>query len=118
MMLVTFAPKNTYAAASLQGNDFQSQSFSKTVDYYDYVRQYAAANNINYTAIQSQHTYTYTTYINVAGFQLFYAVLLNATHNNMNVTIPIQTSFEHFKTPQRNDAITPSTFLSIISLTD
>src|SRR6266567_4080033 len=115
MMLVTFVPKNTYAAASLQGNDFQSQSFSKTVDYYDYVRQYAAANNINYTAIQSQHAYIYTTYINVGGFQLFYAGLLNATHNNMNVTIPIQTVFEHFKTPQGKDAITASSFLSLVA---
>jgi len=115
MMLVTFVPKNTYAAASLQGNDFQSQSFSKTVDYYDYVRQYAAANNINDTAIQNQHAYIYTTYINVGGFQLFYAGLLNATHNNMNVTIPIQTVFEHFKTPQGKDAITASSFLSLVA---
>src|SRR6266571_2519119 len=118
MMLVTFVPKNTYAATSLQGNDFQAQSFSKTVDYYDYVRQYAAANNINYTAIQSQHAYIYTTYINVGGFQLFYAGLLNATHNNMNVTIPIHTVFEHFKTPQGKDAITASSFLSLVAFTE
>src|SRR5438094_4683501 len=85
MMLVTFVPKNTYAATSLQGNDFQAQSFSKTVDYYDYVRQYAAANNINDTAIQHQHAYIYTTYINVRRFQLFYAALLNAAHNNKNI---------------------------------
>src|SRR5216117_2918422 len=118
MMLVTFVPKNTYAATSLQGNDFQAQSFSKTVDYYDYVRKYAAANNINYTAIQGQHAYIYTTYINVGGFQLFYAGLLNATHNNMNVTIPIQTVFEHFKTPQGKDAITASSFLSLVAFTE
>src|SRR5207247_6227407 len=115
MLLITFVPKNTYAAASLQGNDFQSQSFSKTVDYYDYVRRYAAANNINDTAIQNQHAYIYTTYINVGGFQLFYAGLLNATHNNMNLTIPIQTVFEHFKTPQGKDAITASSFLSLVA---
>jgi len=118
MMLVTFVPKNTYAATSLQGTDFQAQSFSKTVDYYDYVRAYATANNINDTAIQNQHAYIYTTYINVGGFQLFYAGLLNATHNNMNVTIPIQTVFEHFKTPQGKDAITASSFLSLVAFSE
>src|SRR5207244_2850342 len=115
LMLATFVPKNTYATTSLQGTDFQAKSFSKTVDYYDYVRQYAAANNINYTLNQNQHAYIYTTYINVGSFQLFYARLLNATHNNMNVTIPIQTVFEHFKTPQGKDAITASSFLSLVA---
>src|SRR2546428_11345703 len=99
LMLTTFVPKKTYAAVGLQGTDFQAQSFSKVVDYYDYVRQYAAANNVSDALIQSQHAYIYTNYINMGGFQLFYAGLLNATHNNMNVTIPIQTVFEHFKTP-------------------
>src|SRR6266699_3471901 len=115
LMIATFVPKNTYAATSLQGTDFQAQSFSKTVDYYDYVRQYATANGANLTLIQNQHAYIYTTYINVGGFQLFYAGLLNATHNNMNVTIPTQTVFEHFKTPQGKDAITASSFLSLVA---
>src|SRR5438132_371962 len=78
LMLATFVPKNTYATTSLQGTDFQAQSFSKTVDYYDYVRRYATANGANLTLIQNQHAYIYTTYINVGGFQLFYAGLLNA----------------------------------------
>src|SRR6266566_5054283 len=97
LMIATFVPKNTYAATSLQGTDFQAQSFSKTVDYYDYVRQYATANGANLTLIQNQHAYIYTTYINV------------------NVTIPIQTVFEHFKTPQGKDAITASSFLSLVA---
>ncbi len=115
MMLFVFVPKNTYASTTLQGTDFTAQSFSKTVDYYDYVRQYAAANGYNITSIQNQHAYIYTTYINVGGFQLFYAGLLNATHNNMNITIPIQTVFEHFKTPGGKDAITASSFLSLVA---
>src|SRR5437870_159713 len=118
LMLATFVPKNTYATTSLRENDFQAQSFSKTVDYYDYVRQYATANGANLTLIQNQHAYIYTTYINVGGFQLFYAGLLNATHNNMNITIPIQTVFEHFKTPQGKDAITASSFLSLVAFTE
>src|SRR5207302_7477836 len=53
LMLATFVPKNTYATTSLRENDFQAQSFSKTVDYYDYVRQYATANGANLTLIQN-----------------------------------------------------------------
>ena len=115
MMAATFAPKNTYAASALQGSDFQAQSFSKVVDYYDYVRAYAQNNGYNISSIQNQHAYIYTTYINVGGFQLFYAGLVNATHNNMNVTIPIQSVFEHYKTPQGKDAITASSFLSLVA---
>src|SRR2546428_6301014 len=118
LMLATVVRKNTYAAVDLQGTDFQAQSFSKVVDYYDYVRQYAATNNVSDILIQNQHAYIYTNYINVGGFQLFYAGLLNATHNNMNVTIPIQTVFEHFKTPQGKDAITASSFLSLVAFTE
>lgn len=123
MMLFAMIPKNTCATTnpSLQSNDFSAQSFSKTVDYYSYVRAYAAANNINDTAIQNQHAYIYANYINVGGFQLFYAGLVNATdsaHNNMNITIPIQTVFEHYKTPGGKDAITASSFLSLISFQD
>jgi hypothetical protein len=120
MMLVVMVPNNAFATTSpsLQSTDFTTQSFSKTVDYYDYVRAYASANNINDTAILNQHAYIYANYINVGGFQLFYAGLVNATdaaHNNMNITIPIQTVFEHFKTPQGKDAITASSFLSLVA---
>jgi hypothetical protein len=122
MMLVAMVPKNTYATGnSLQSIDFTAQSFSKTVDYYSYVRQYAAANNINDTAIQNEHAYIYANFINVGGFQLFYAGLVNATdpgNSNINVTIPIQTVFEHFKTPGGKDAITASSFLSLVAFQD
>ncbi len=120
LMLFAMVPKNTFAATDpgLQSTDFSAQSFSKTVDYYDYVRAYATANNINDSAILNQHAYIYANYINVGGFQLFYAGLVNATdaaHNNANITIPIQTIFEHYKTPGGKDAITASSFLSLVS---
>ncbi len=114
-MLVAFVPKNAHATTTVTSSDFSAQSFSKVVDYYDYVRAYAQQNNINITSIQNQHAYIYANYINVGGFQLFYAGLVNATHNNMNITIPIQTVFEHFKTPQGKDAITASSYLSLVS---
>lgn len=110
------APIATYtASADTVGNgDFQAQSFSKVVDWYSYVRQYAAAHNLTAPSA-SEHAYIYTNYINVGGFQIFYTGLVNATHNGMNVTIPLQTFFEHYKTVGGKDVITTSSFLSLVS---
>src|SRR5712692_4976288 len=113
LMLLAFVPKNTLAS-TVTNTDFQAQSFSKTVDWYDYVRQYAAANNFTPPS-PNEHAYIYANYVNVGGFQLFYAGLVNATHNGMFITAPLQTVFEHFKTPNGKDAITASSFISLIS---
>ncbi len=113
LVLTTFAPR--YASAdTVQSSDFQGQSFSKVVDWFDYVRQYAAANGITPPS-SSEHAYIYTNYVNVGGFQMLYVGLVNATHNGNFVTIPLQTFFEHFKTPSGKDAITASSFLSLVA---
>src|SRR3989454_4223839 len=114
MMVLSFVPKTT-SAATVTSSDFQAQSFSKVVDWYDYVRQYAVANGYNATAIQNEHAYIYANYVNVGGFQLFSAGLVNATHNGQFVTIPLQTFFEHFKTPGGKDVITASSFISLVA---
>src|SRR5881397_569401 len=115
LMVTTFAPK--YASAeTVQSSDFQSQSFTKTVDWFDYVRQYAATNGIPCdSTCQNSHAYIYANYLNVGGFQLLYVGLVNATHNGNFVTIPLQTFFEHFKTPGGKDAISASSFLSLVA---
>ena len=104
-------------ASTVSNGDFQAHSFSKVVDWYDYVRQYAANNNLPQPNA-TEHAYIYTNYINVGGFQLFYAGLVNATHNGTFVTIPIQTFFEHFKTVGGKDAITASSFISLVSFNE
>ena len=102
------------SADTVSDGDFNSQSYSKTVDWYAYVRQYAASHNLPVPPT-NEHAYIYTNYVNIGGFQLFYAGLVNATHNGMNVTIPLQTFFEHFKTVGGKDAITASSFLGLVS---
>src|SRR5215472_13410336 len=82
--MVAFQPAQ---ASTVSNTDFQAQTFSKTVDWYDYVRQYAAANNLPQPNA-TEHAYIYTNYVNIGGFQLFYAGLVNATHNGTFVTIP------------------------------
>src|SRR5713226_4607639 len=105
---------HTASADTVSNGDFQAQSFSKVVDWYSYVRQYASAHNLT-APPTNEHAYIYTNYINVGGFQLFYAGLVNATHNGMFVTVPLQTFFEHYKTVGGKDVITASSFLSLVS---
>ena len=102
------------SADTVSDNDFNSQSYSKIVDWYSYVRAYAAAHNLP-APPTTEHAYIYTNYINIDGFQLFYAGLVNATHNGMNVTVPLQTFFEHYHTIGGKDAITASSFLGLVS---
>src|SRR3989442_685613 len=104
-------------AAATTNPDFSAQSFSKTVDWYDYVRQYAVANNLPQPNA-SEHAYIYTNYINVGGFQLFYTGLVNATHNGQFVTIPLQTFFETSKTRGGKDAVTASSLISLVALNE
>jgi len=117
LFLVPATAFQTAHASPVSNGDFQAQSFSKVVDWYDYVRQYAANNGLP-APNATEHAYIYTNYINVGGFQLFYAGLVNATHNGTFVTIPIQTFFEHFKTVGGKDAITASSFISLVSFNE
>ena len=114
MMVLALVPRTTHAD-TVTSTDFQSQSFSKVVDWYDYVRQYAAANGFT-PPNSTEHAYIYANYINVGGFPLFSAGLVNVTHNDVNfVTIPLQTFFEHYKTPSGKDVITASSFISLVA---
>jgi hypothetical protein len=117
LFLVPAVAFHAVNASTVSNGDFQAQSFSKVVDWYDYVRQYAANNGLPQPNA-SEHAYIYTNYINVGGFQLFYAGLVNATHNGNFVTIPLQTFFEHFKTVGGKDAITASSFISLVSFNE
>ncbi len=116
MVLSTFSPLGAHAD-TLQSTDFQSQSFSKVVDWMDYVRQYAAANGFT-PPNASEHVYLYTNYISSGGFQLFSIGLVNATDKGRFVTIPLQTFFEHYKTPGGKDVITASSFLSLVAFNE
>ena len=113
ILLSSFSPRSA-SADTVTNSDFREKSFSKVVDWFDYVRQYAVANGFT-PPDASEHAYIYTNFINVGGFQLFYVGLVNATHNGRFVTIPLQTFFEHYKTPGGKTAVTASSFISLVS---
>lgn len=75
---------------TLTVSDFSEESWSKEVDYFDFVG--------HPTVDATWHAYTYTTFINTSGFQLFYAGLENITFDSVAVTLPMQTFIMHYKT--------------------
>jgi len=99
--------------------DFLQQSFSKTVDFMDYARQYAANNGLEEPPL-STHAYLYMNYINTSGMQLFYAGLDNITYGGgATFRIPMQSFIMHYKTDNRTrDVLLGSTFLMLLAFNE
>jgi hypothetical protein len=113
----TLAMKPASAVDTLSPNDFKLQSFSKTVDFFDFVRSYAASHGMT-PPNASLHAYLYQTYINVSGFQLYYSGLINITAGQGALTIPVQSFMEHYKTPAGKDVLMSSSFIMLLAFND
>jgi len=105
------------AVDTLSPNDFKLQSFSKTVDFFDFARSYAAGSGKPVPS-SNWHAYLYLNYINVSGFQLFYSGLINITAGEGALTIPVQSFLEHYKTPNGKDVLMSSSFLMLLAFND
>ncbi len=124
-LFVTIALTSTLAplvsAETLTKSDFEQQSFSKTVDYYDYVRAYASLNGVQTPAnFGNWHANMYMNYVNVSGFKMLYAGLEEITFGNEGyLRIPMQSFIMHYKTNQNNrDVILASTFLMLMAFNE
>lgn len=116
--LLTVMIATPFASAdTLQKSDFSQGSFAKSVDYYNYVRNYASANNITLpSGFANYHANTYMTYLNTSGVQVLYAGLENVTHNGSTyLNIPMQSIIMHYKTNESQDVIAESTFLMLMA---
>ncbi len=107
----------TSAAETLSPGDFKQESWSKTIDFFDYARSYASAHGktpppANWSAN------LYMVYINVSGFQLLYAGLANITAGNATLTIPVQNFLEHYKTEKGKDVLMSSSFITLLAFND
>ncbi len=107
----------TSAAETLSPEDFKQESWSKTIDFFDYARSYASAHGktpppANWSAN------LYMVYINVSGFQLLYAGLINITTGNATLTIPVQNFLEHYKTQKGKDVLMSSSFITLLAFND
>jgi len=113
----TLAMKPTSAAETLSPNDFKLQSFSKTVDFFDFARAYAASHD-KMPPPANWHAYLDLVYINVNGFQLYFSGLINITAGEGALTIPVQSFLEHYKTPAGKDVLTSSSFIMLLAFND
>ncbi len=106
------------SADTLAGTDFTSTSWSKTVDYFNYLRLDAAFHG-RPLPLLGWHAWTYMAYVNTAGLQLFYCGLQNVTFGSLSFTTPIQTVLMHYKTENTSaDVVTASTFLMLMAFKD
>jgi len=104
-------------ADTLQKGDFLLGSFSKTVDFMDYVRAYAPASE---APPADYHAYLDMNYINTSGLQLFYAGLDNVSFGGAaTFRIPMQSFIMHYKTENSTrDVLLASTFLMLLAFNE
>ncbi|MFQ6073677.1 MAG: hypothetical protein ACE5KC_00520 [Candidatus Bathyarchaeia archaeon] len=108
---------STSAAETLSPEDFKQESWSKTIDFFDYARTYASAHGKT-PPPANWHANLYVVYINVSGFQLLYAGLANITTGNATLTIPVQNFLEHYKTQKGRDVLMSSSFIALLAFND
>ncbi len=104
----------TSAAETLSPEDFRQESWSKTIDFFDYARSYAS----DYGKTPPPANWSanlYMAYINVGGFQLLYAGLINITTGSATLTIPVQNFLEHYKTQKGKDVLMSSSFITLLA---
>lgn len=109
------------SAETLSREDFEEESFAKTVDFYDYVRTYAGSHGIQTPeGFEKWHANMYMTYVNKSGVKLLYAGLKNiTTDESAYLRIPMQSFIMHYKTnEQKRDVILASTFLMLMTFNE
>lgn len=115
LMISAIAP--VLAADYLTPNDFEKESWSKVIDYLEYVDVYAASHG-KPRPPAGAHAYLYMTYVNYYGLQMLYAGLTNITMGlgKLTVTLPIQTFMMHYKTEnQSRDVVTASSYIMLLA---
>ena len=101
----------------LRPGDFDEESWSKTIDYLEYVDVYAAIHG-KPRPPPGAHAYLYMTYVNHLGVQMLYAGLSNITMGlgALTLTLPIQTFMLHYKTQgQSRDVVTASSYMMLMA---
>ncbi len=106
-----------FAVDYLRPSDFGRGSWSKTIDYLEYVDVYATLHG-KPRPPAGAHAYLYMNYINQSGVQILYAGLSNITMGlgALSVTLPIQTLMVHYKTQNSSrDVVTASSYIMLLA---
>jgi hypothetical protein len=118
MLLLTIASVSpAFAVDYLRPDDFSEESWSKTIDYLEYVDVYASLHG-KPRPPAGAHAYLYMNYVNQSGVQMLYAGLSNITMGlgALSVTLPIQTFMMHYKTQDNSrDVVTASSYIMLLA---
>ena len=118
IFLLVANPLVAFATDTLEPSDFQLESWTKEIDFFDYVREYASLHGKN-PPPESSHAYLNLAYVNVSGIQMLSAGLFNITDENNALTIPIQTTMMQYKSKDGlKDVVTGSSFLMLIAFNE
>ena len=117
LILIITISVRPVVADTLTPNDFKLQSFSKTIDFYDYARARAASLGLQ-APPGNAHAYMHQVWINMSGFQLFYSGLCNITDGQNYITAPVQNFMEHYKTTKGETVLTSSSFIMLLAFND
>ena len=116
LMLVNVMP--VWAVDTLAPSDFKSESWQKEIDFFNYVRLYAALHGKTPPAA-NEHAYLNLAYVNVSGLQMLSAGLVNFTDEQNSLTIPIQTTMMHYKSRDGlKDVVTASSFVMLMAFNE
>ena len=111
---------SVFGSELLTPEDFKEDSWSKTVDYLDYVDLYAVTHG-KPRPPRGAEANIYMTYVNYSGVQMLYAGLSNITmgYGELSVTVPIQTFMIHYKSEdQKTDTVTASSYIMLMAFND
>lgn len=106
------------ASDTLQPADFALTSFSKTIDFLEYVRVAAQHHNVT-PPDEDAYAFLHLNYVNVSGLQMLYAGLANITVNQTALTIPIQTfMMQYLSQTGLKDVISASSFVMMLAFNE
>jgi hypothetical protein len=106
------------AIDTLVPTDFELESWSKNIDFFDYVREYALIHGKT-PPPDTSHANLNLAYVNVSGMQMLYAGLIDITDEQNSLTIPIQTTMMHFKSKDDlKDVVTASSFVMLMAFNE
>ena len=114
--LLASAVAPIFAVDYLRAGDFSKESWSKTVDYLEYVDFYATSHGLPRPPVGA-HAYLYMAYVNYLGLQMLYAGLTNITLalGQLTLTVPVQTFMMHYKTENGSDVVMASSYIMLLA---
>lgn len=117
VILVISSMSTVFALDLLVPEDFEEESWSKTIDYLDYVDLYAVTHG-KPRPPRGAEANIFMTYVNQSGVKMLYAGLSNISmgYGSLAVTLPIQTFMMHYKTEnEEQDVVTASSYIMLMA---